>query len=122
MGWRKAVKTKLTKKDEEKRNLRGGNLEVWDGAIVDDETTFLPGWKGFFAFSEPEHIFRNPPVEVEEPFHPTVLLELLLLSEDTDHLQLTSGSTSRSSSLSSELKISSSKAELVMFSDVCQLL
>ena len=46
------MKMKLTekKKDEEKRNLRGGNLEVWDGAIVDDETTFLPGWKGFLHF------------------------------------------------------------------------
>ena len=30
------------KRRNEKRDLRGGNLEVWNGPVVNSQTTFLP--------------------------------------------------------------------------------
>ena len=44
-----ATTTKCTKKrGYAERDLRSGNLEIWDGAVVNSQTTFLP--EKYFGF------------------------------------------------------------------------
>ena len=46
LGDNKFDKTKNEKKDQ-KRDSRGGDLEIWDGSVVNSQTTFLPEQRGY---------------------------------------------------------------------------
>ena len=45
LSWRSVTVNLATtnkQRGNEKRDLRSGNLEIWDGAVVNSQTTFLP--------------------------------------------------------------------------------